>query len=223
VFGLTGLVLAKLTAAALVVALSPIPVVVALVLLVHNDRPHWSSLAYLFGRVISLAALTAVFIRVPRLFDGLKGPAPAWTSWLVVAAGAAFVVLGARLWRRRRAAAAKRSQWEHRVGRISPLAAASIGIFPMWTNPKILAASAAAGTEIATVRLTAVGAAVAVVFYAALASAFVAAPVLAYLAVGPRIDPHLERIRRWLAHRRHAMTASTLVVVGLATVLYGMA
>ncbi len=221
-FGLTGLVLAKLAAAALVVALSPVPVVVALLLLIHNDRPHWSSLAYLFGRVISLTVLTALCIRVPRLFDGLKGPAPAWTSWLVMAAGAAFVVLGARLWGRR-AAAANTSQWEHRVGKVSPLVAASIGIFPMWTSPKVLAASAAAGTEIATVRLTVVGAAVAVVCYAALASSLVAAPVVAYLAVGPRIDPHLERIRNWVQHRRHAMTASALVVVGLATVLYGMA
>lgn len=221
-FGLSGLVLAKLAAPALAVALSPGPIVVVLVLLIHNERPHAASLAYLSGRLVSLTAMAAAFIRAPRLVDGLTGPAPAWTNWLVVAAGVAFVVLGVRLWRRR-AAAADTSRWEHRVGRISPVVAASIGIFPMWVNLKVLAASAAAGTVVATVRLTAVGAATAVVCYAALATSAVAAPVLAYLAAGPRIDPHLQRLRSWVQDRRHAMTASTLMVAGIATVLYGIA
>jgi len=40
---------------ALVIALSsPIPVVVTLVLLVHNDRPRWSSIGFLSGRVVTL-------------------------------------------------------------------------------------------------------------------------------------------------------------------------
>lgn len=221
-FGLSALVLAKLAAPAFVVALSPIPVVVALVLLIHNDRPHSSSLAYVVGRLIALTTLTAAFMRIPRLFDGLRGPAPAWTDWLVVAAGAALVLLGARLWWRR-AHATNESGWDGRVGRITPAVAAAIGMFPMLANPKVLAASAAAGTEIAAVRLTVVGAVAAVAFYAAVATSTVAAPVLAYFVVGPRIDPQLERIRRWIQDRRQAMSAMTLVVGGVAVALYGLA
>lgn len=221
-FGLSGLMLAKLAAPAFAVALSPIPIVVALVLLIHNDRPHSSSIAYLAGRLISLTATTAAFMRVPRLFDHLQGPAPAWSDWLVVAAGAALVLLGARLWWRRSNAATE-SDWEGRVGRITPAIAAAIGMFPMLANPKVLAASAAAGTQIATVRLTSVGAVTAIVFYAALASSTVAAPVLAYVVVGPRIDPQLDRIRRWIRDRRHAMTALALVFGGVAVALYGLA
>ena len=172
-----------------------------------------AGIAERFGRLRVLR--TAIFV-VPVL---LCAYAVAPTLALAVPA---FVAVGARLWWRR-ARATNTSQWEHRVGRIGPAVAASIGIFPMWTNPKVLAASAAAGAQIASVRLTVAGAATAVLFYAAVATSTVAAPVLAYLAAGPRIDPALERIRRWIQDRRHAMTASTLVVLGFATVLYGMA
>jgi len=220
VFGVSGLVLAKLAAPALVVALSPVPIVVALVLLIHNDRPHSSSVAYVLGRLTGLAALTTAFMRVPRLLDGLKGGVPPWTDWVVVAVGVAVVLLGAHLWWRR-ATPTDKPGWEGRVGRITPMAAAAVGVFPMLANPKVIAASAAAGSEIATVHLTVVGVVAAVAYYAALANSTIAAPVLAYLIVGPRIDPRLERIRRWIQHRQQAMTAMALVIVGFAVVLYG--
>lgn len=212
--------LARLAAPALMVALSPVPIVVALVLLVHNDRPHSSSLAYLLGRVISVAALTTAFVRAPGLLRGLMGPAPLWADWLVIAAGAALMALGARAWWRRYGPA-DQPAWEGRIGRITPTVAAAIGIFPMLANPKVLAASAAAGAEIATVPVTAAGAVAAIAYYAALANSTVAAPVLVYLVAGSRIDPHLDRIRRWIQARRRAMTAAALVVLGFAVLLYG--
>ncbi|ORB36967.1 GAP family protein [Mycobacterium paraseoulense] len=108
------------------------------------------------------------------------------------------------------------------MGTITPSASAAIGMFPMLANPKVLAASAAVGTEIATVRMSAVSSVLAVAYYAVLASSPVAAPVLAYLVVGPRIDPQLERIRRWMQHQRRALTAAAVVLVGLAVMLYGL-
>ncbi|ORB35578.1 GAP family protein, partial [Mycobacterium paraseoulense] len=98
---LSGLVWAKLTAPALVVALSPIPIVVSLVLLVHNDRPYSSSVAYLMGRLVSLTVLAAGFVQFPRLFDDLLGPAPAWADWAVMGVGAVLMAFGVWLWWRR--------------------------------------------------------------------------------------------------------------------------
>lgn len=101
------------------------------------------------------------------------------------------------------------------------MVAVAIGVFPMLANPKVLAASAAAGAEIASVRLTVLGTVTAIVLYAALANSTVAAPVLAYLVVGPRIDPLLEQVRGWIQARRDRVTALVLVFVGGVVMLYG--
>ncbi|OBK70012.1 hypothetical protein A5653_11485 [Mycobacterium colombiense] len=217
---LSGLVLARLTTPALVIALSPVPVVVALVLLVHNERPYLSSVSYVLGRLLSLGALATAFMHVPRLFDVLVGPAPLWADWAVTVGGVILVAAGLRLWWRRGPTGGR--GWDGRVGAITPAAAAGTGMFPMLANPKVLAASAAVGTQIASVRFTGAGAVIAVAYYALLANSTVVAPILAYFVVGPRIDSRLERLRRWIQDRRRAITALTLVIVGIAVVLYGV-
>ncbi len=219
---LSDLVSARLTAPALVIALSPVPVVVSLLLLVHNDRPYTSSIAYLLGRLVSMGMLTIAFMHVPRLFDVLLGPAPQWADWATMAGGAALVASGVRLWWRRRSGAGPPG-WDGRLTRITPAVAAGIGMFPMLANPKVLVASAAVGTEIASAHFTDPGAVTAVAYYALVANSTVAAPILTYLAFGPRIDPQLERLRRWIQRRHRVITAGTLVIVGTAVVLYGLA
>lgn len=218
---LSGLVLARLTAPALVIAFSPVPVVVALVLLVHNERPYKSSVSYVLGRLVSLGALAAAFMHVPQLFDVLVGPAPPCADWAVTVGGVILVAVGVRLWWRGERAAGGRG-WDGRAGTITPAVAAGMGMFPMLANPKVLAASAAVGTQIASVRFTGAGPVIAVAYYALLANLTVAAPILAYFVVGPRIDSRLERLRRWIQHRHRAITALTLVIVGIAVVLYGL-
>ncbi|OBK64284.1 hypothetical protein A5653_23340 [Mycobacterium colombiense] len=219
-FSISGLALAKLTATALVVSLSPVPVVVALILLIHNERPRSSSIAYLLGRIVSLLALTTVFVNAPRLLDDLNGPTPAWADWIVVTIGIALVTLGIRLWWQR-TTTVNRTRWDGQARKVTPAVSAALGMFPVLANPKVLAASAAAGIEISTLGVTDLGAAVAVAYYAVLANCAVAAPILAYLAVGSRIDPRLERLRQWLHDRHQVMAAGLLIVVGVAVALYG--
>ncbi|BBY39687.1 hypothetical protein MMAN_38210 [Mycobacterium mantenii] len=218
---LSGLVLAKLTAPAMVVALSPVPMVVSLVLLVHHERPYVSSVAYVAGRLVSLGALTTASMHVPRLFDVLLSPGPSWADRAVMVVGAGVVALGVRLWWRG-ARTADRSLRDSKAGGVTPLVATSMGLFPMPANPKVPAAGAAVGTQIASARFTGASAVIAVAYYALLANSTVAAPILAYLVVGPGIEQRLERLRGWIQDRHRAITALTLVIVGIAVVLYGL-
>jgi hypothetical protein len=217
--GISGLTLGG---SALVIALSsPIPVVVTLVLLVHNDRPHSSSIAYLSGRVAALAVLATAFMHVPRSLAGLDGPTPAWTSWAIIAAGALLVTLGVRQWRQR-GRTDRTPSWEDNVARMGPKTSAAAGIFT-GLNAKVLAVSAAVGTHVGALHSTILGAAGMVAYYAVLANSTVAAPILAYLLAGPRIDPLLKRLRHWMQIQHRALTATLLVTIGCAMVLYGIA
>jgi hypothetical protein len=217
--GISGL---TLVGCALVIALSsPIPVAVTLVLLVHNDRPHSSSIAYLSGRVVVLAVLAAAFMHAPLLLARLDAPKPAWTSWAIIAAGALLIMLGVRQWRQR-GKTDRTPSWEDKVARMGPKTSAAAGIFTA-LNTKVLAVSAAVGAHVGALHSTVLGAAGMVAYYAALANSTVAAPILAYLIARPRIDPLLKRLRHWMQIRHRALTATLLVIVGCAMVIYGIA
>ena len=65
-----GSVLTELIPLALVVALSPLSIIPA-VLVLHTPRPRPTGLAFLAGWLIGLAALTAIFVEVSNLLGGL--------------------------------------------------------------------------------------------------------------------------------------------------------
>ncbi|HXO52566.1 MAG TPA: GAP family protein, partial [Mycobacterium sp.] len=91
-------VLGQLIPFALVVALSPLTIIPAIVLVLQSERARSTSLAFLSGWLLGLAATTAVFVQLPRLLDGLNRPAPAWAAWVRIAIGIALVALGVWRW-----------------------------------------------------------------------------------------------------------------------------
>ncbi|MCA2251372.1 GAP family protein [Mycobacterium intracellulare] len=214
--------LATLMGPALAMALSPIPVVIALVILIHNDQPRASSIAYLAGRATALTASALAVTGASSLLAGATHTHfPSWTKFIAVAVGAAMIVAGIRTWRRRSASATDPG-WHRDLGGIRPPTSAAIGLLPPLLNPKVLAASAAAGTQITALSspaaiVTALGC------YVAVATSTVAAPVLIYLLAGARIDHRLERVRGVIASRQSETTAVTLIGIGAAIIIYGLA
>lgn len=70
-------VLTGLVPLALVIALSPLSVIPA-VLVVHSPQPRPSSLAFLGGWLLGLAVVTAVFVAASGALGGLSTTSPAW-------------------------------------------------------------------------------------------------------------------------------------------------
>src|SRR3954467_2877173 len=90
--------LTELIPLALVVALSPLSIIPA-VLVLHTRRPRPTGLAFLAGWLIGLTALTAIFLEVSSLLGGLGDKPPGWASWLRIVVGAALSVFGIYRWR----------------------------------------------------------------------------------------------------------------------------
>jgi hypothetical protein len=86
-------VLTELIPLALVVALSPLSIIPA-VLVLHTPRPTPTGLAFLVGWLAGLAALTAIFVEISSLLGGLGDKPPGWASWLRIVVGAALIVFG---------------------------------------------------------------------------------------------------------------------------------
>ena len=206
---------------ALVVAMSPLTIIPAIVLVLQSARARATGLAFMAGWLIGLAVTTAVFVQVPRLLDGLNRPAPTWAAWVRIAVGIALVVFGVWRWLTRHRVT-KQPAWMNRLGRLTPSGAGAVGVGLILVNPKVLVVNAAAGLVIGTAGLGAPGASLAVAYYTVIAGSTVLLPILAYAIAGQRVDHQLERIKQWMERQHAVLTAGFLAVVGVLLVYTGI-
>jgi hypothetical protein len=216
-----GTVFGELVPLALVVALSPVSIIPAVMLVLQSDRPRPTGLTFMLGWATGLVATTGVFVQVPRLLDGFDQPAPRWAAWVRIAAGAVLIALGVWRWAVRHRSTAVPS-WLNRLSRITPIGAFALGIGLIVVNPKVLVMNAAAGLVIGTAAWGMPATWLAVGYYSALAGSTVAAPILAYVVVGERVDPALKRLKDWMERQHATLMAGILLVVGLLLLATGI-
>lgn len=215
----SGSELTELVPLALVVAVSPLSIIPA-VLVLHTLRPKPTSMAFLAGWIFGLAVLTAVFVGVSSLLGGLE-KAPSWASWLRIVIGVALIVFGVLRWLTRKRAAHSPA-WMTKITDATPGRAAVIAATLVVVNPKVLFICAAAGLAIGSAGLGTAGAWFSVTFYVLVAASSVAIPVLAYAVAGERLDRPLARLKDWMERHNAALVAAILVVIGLLVLYKGI-
>jgi threonine/homoserine/homoserine lactone efflux protein len=212
-------VLTELIPLALVVALSPLSIIPA-VLVLQTPRPRPTGLSFLAGWLVGLAALTVIFLEVSNLVVDLSKP-PVWASWVRVAVGATLIVLGVYRWLIR-----KRSEhtpaWMQSLGKLTPFRAVAAAAALTVVNPKVLFMCAAAGLAIGTAGLGSTHIWIPVLCYVAVAGSTVAIPILAYAVSGDRLDEPLKRLGEWMQRQHAVLVAVILVVIGLLVLYKGI-
>jgi hypothetical protein len=202
----------------MVVAISPFSIIVAIFVVLHTDRALANGFTFLVGRLLALAAVTALFLQIPRMISSLNRPV---SPPVLIATGGILFVIGVWVWLRRDRMT-EEPVWLTRFSRLTPVGALAIGALLVVSNPKMLAASAAAGLLIGTAGVSVVGASGAVVYYSVVASSTVAVPVLAYMAVGARAEDQLTRLKQWLHRRSGLVSAVILVAIGITLLFMGI-
>lgn len=204
---------------ALVIALSPLSIIPA-VLVLHTPRPRPTSLAFLVGWVAGIAVLTAAFLGLSHALGGLNGQ-PRWSVYLRIAVGVALIGLGLYRWLNRRKAEHSPA-WMRSMSGIGPQRALLTAVVLAVVNPKVLFMCAAAGLVIGTAGLGVTGSWTAVVAFTALAASSVALPVLAYQVAGPRLDAPLERLKTSMEANHAVLVAAILILIGAALLYKGV-
>lgn len=215
-----GSVLVELIPLALIVALSPLSIIPA-VLVLHTPRPRPTGLAFLAGWLAGLAVLTGVFLLASNLIGGIGKSPPSWASWLRVTIGGALIVFGVYRWATR-----EKSEhmpgWMTRMSTLTPgkaaLAAAALTV----VNPKVLFLCAAAGLAIGSAGLSPSAVWLAELWYVLVAGSTVALPVLGYAVSGDRLDPALSRLKAWMERQHSTLVPAILVVIGLLVLYKGI-
>jgi Sap, sulfolipid-1-addressing protein len=215
-----GSMLTKLIALGLVIALSPITVVPA-VLVLHAPRPRPTGLAFLVGWFLGLIGLTALFVAGSDLLGDLHKTPPTWASWLRVAMGSALIALGAYHWLTRHRHATM-PRWMRSFSTLTPLRAGVTGAVLTAIRPEVLLLCAAAGLAIGGSDLGLGVIVLAAGFFVVVAGSTVALPILAYVGAGDRLDETLERLKAWMEKNHAAMMAVILVLIGLMVLYNGI-
>jgi hypothetical protein len=213
-------VLSKLVALAAVIALSPITVIPA-VLVLHAPRPRPVSLSFLGGWLLGLVVLTAAFVSGSELLSGLHATPPKWAAWVRLAFGVALIALAGYHWftRHRRR---DMPRWMRSFATLSPVRAAVMGAVLVPLRPEVLILCAAAGLAVGNSSLSAGAQLVAAAIFVVLAASTVAIPVLAYAGAGDRLDGALERLKAWMEANHDAMMAVILFLIGLIVLYNGI-
>jgi hypothetical protein len=214
--------LAQLLPIAVAAAVSSVPIMVTLMILVSDKRDE-AALPYLIGWVLGGAALvTIATIAADFLPDDRPRQHDEAVGVLLVAIGGALVLLGLSALRRRRSESGPRLPgWMTRVDSLHSGPAFGVGV-ALNARPKALLLTAAAGLVLHTASLAAEATAVAIAFFTLVATSTVMAPVLLTYLAPARMEPRLTAARTWLAAQGPVLTAVTMVVIGVLVLVLGL-
>jgi hypothetical protein len=213
VTGSWGSVLTTLIPLALVIAISPLSVIPA-VLVLQAPHPRPTSLAFLSGWLLGLAALTAIFVASSGALAGLRKSPPTWASWMRVVLGIALIAFGIYRWANRHGHT-ESPRWMRSFTTLTPRRAGITGVVLVVVRVEVLIMCALAGLAIGSSGLSIAAQGITGVIFLVVAASTVAIPVLAYAGAGHRLDDSMTRIKDWMERNNAALLAVILVLIGV--------
>ncbi len=205
---------------ALVVAVSPLSIIPA-VLVLQTPRPKPTSLAFLGGWVFGLAALTAIFAAFSDALGALHKSPPAWASWLRVVLGLALIAYGIYQWLTRHGHT-ESPRWMRSFATLTPTRAGVTGLVLVVVRLEVLIMCALAGLAIGSGDHGMAAKLILATVFVAVAASTVAIPVLAYAGAGDRLDTPMARLKDWMERNNAALLAAILVLIGLMVLYNGI-
>jgi threonine/homoserine/homoserine lactone efflux protein len=199
------------------IALSPIPIV-AVVLMLLTPRGRLNGPMFVLGWWIGLALVGVI---VGLFAGGLEpddgGETSTWLATLELVLGVALLLVAVRQWRGRPRGDAEppTPKWMGALDTFTPVKAGGAGVALSALNPKnlLLAVSGAAaivGTGISTGENVA-----AYAVFVLVASVGVAAPVVIYFIQGPtRSARLLDALKSWMVRHNAVVMAVLLLIIG---------
>jgi threonine/homoserine/homoserine lactone efflux protein len=215
-----GEAIGDLLPAAVGVAISPIPIV-AVVLMLVSARGRANGPAFLLGCIVGVAAAGTILLLIAAGADAHQDGQPAdWVNWLKLLLGFGLLLLAAKQWRTRphEGDRAPTPKWMGALDAFTPAKAGGAGVLLSALNPKKLLLIVAGMAAIAQTGIPPGEQAVALTVFTLIASIGVAVPVVIYFALGDRSAQLLDRLKTWMAQNNAVIMAVLLLVIGVKLV-----
>ena len=214
-----GAVIGDVLPLAIGIAISPIPIIAA-ILMLFSPRATSTSTGFLLGWILGIVVATAVFT---ALAGTLKtgGEPSAVASWIKIGLGVLLVLVGIRQWRGR-GGQHDAPKWMAAIDDFTFPKALGLGFLLSGVNPKNLIIAAGAGLIIGSSAVGVGGDAAAIALFTVIASSTVAISVLAHLVAAERMTRPLESLRKWLQDNNATVMATMILVIGAVLVGKGV-
>lgn len=219
-----GTAIGEMLPLALGVAISPIPIIAAILMLL-SPKARVTSVGFLLGWVIGIVAAVTVFTLVSSVLPEDDPDASRPIRGVVqLVLGLLLFLLAFEQWRKRPKAGedAELPKWMKAIDTVTFPMAFGLGFLLSALNPKNLIMAAGAGTDIGGAALSAGSTVVVVVIYTLIASSTVLIPVVGYLIAADRLRAPLDALRGWLAAENAVIMAVLLLVIGVSMIGKGI-
>jgi hypothetical protein len=200
---------------ALGVALSPLPIIAAILLLSRPDG-RVAGASFVAGWAVALALLGTVVLVVADEADASEAGAPAsWVGVLQLILAGLLVAAAVSQWRGRPRGEEDPEipSWMRKVETFTPWQAAGAAALFAAVKPKNLLLTIAAGTAIAQTGAGSGQQAGALAVFVLLATAGLLTPVAIQLLAGARSESILNDMRKWMVRENATIVAIICVVI----------
>lgn len=219
-----GEVIGDLLPLAVGIAISPIPII-AVILMLLSRQASRTSTGFLIGWVAGIIVATVVVLALVNQIGDAADSGPSTTSSIIkLVLGAALLLMALRQWRSRPAPgeAVAMPKWMSAIDSFTFGKAAGLGFLLSAINPKNLILCMGAGTTVGAAHLSVGEETIALAVFVVLASTTVAIPVIGYLAARQRMAAPLSRLDEWLRHNNATVMAVLLLVIGAVLIGKGI-
>jgi len=207
------------------IAISPIPLIAAILMLL-SPRARSTSVGFLVGLLLGIALALTVFTLLSSVLPEDESDAASPIAGVIrILLGLGLLLLAVRQWRARPAPGTdpKLPAWMSAIDTMTAGKAFGLAVLLAAVNPKNLLLGAAAGLVLGQAGVSAGGMVVVGVVFVLLAGCSVLIPVVAYLAAASAMARPLEALRAWLAHNNATVMAVLLLVLGVVLIGKGIA
>lgn len=215
--------LGELLPAALGVAISPVPII-ATVLMLLSRRARVTAPAFALGWMLGITVVLIVVLLIAG-DNGLDTTGSSdLTYWIKLVLGLLFLLLAFHTWRTRPRPGqpVEPPKWMAKLDQVSPLVALGLGAALSGANPKNLALAVTGGVAIASNELSSTQTVVCVVVFVAIGSLLVTGPVIAYLVAKQRMVEPLDSLKDFMQDHNAAIMIVLLSVLGLSNLGKGL-
>ena len=215
-----GSVIGDLLPLAVGVAVSPVPII-ATILMLLSKRAGSTSVGFTVGWLLGIIIATVLFVILSGTVSTSDDGPSTTVSWIKLTLGVLLLAFGVKQWHGR-GGEHETPKWMHAIDDMTAVKGLGLGFALAAINPKNLLMCIAAGVSIGSASLATGEVIVSILVFTLLAGCTVAIPVIGYLVAADRLREPLAKLKVWLQENNTTMMSVLILVIGVVLIGKGI-